>query len=223
MMRNRTILLLLAAMLLLFVSCARQRNQQETEIPTALNERTDETMRYDCDAVFFGDSITCDGNFDEIFPELRIVNLGVYGDTLKDLLRRVPEVKAENPARIFLLGGINALRDDNAALCLEEYAALLDALRAECPEAELVVQSVLPVGADIERYLGCSNETIRAFNASLEVLAGEKGCGWVDLWPAYELDGALNPTLTRDGVHLNFNAYSGWRDSILDWMERQER
>ena len=171
-------------------------------------------MKFSCDALFFGDSITCDSNFDEVFPELRIVNLGVYGDTLEDLLRRVPEVKAETPARIFLLGGINSLRDDNADLCLEQYAALLDALRSACPESELVVQSVLPVGAEIETLLGCPNRTIRSFNAELEKLAGEKGCIYVDLWPAYEKDGAMDPSLTRDGVHLSFNAYGPWADAI---------
>ena len=173
---------------------------------------------FSCDAVFFGDSITADGNFDEFFPKLRIVNLGVYGDTLDDLLRRVPEVKAENPARIFLLGGINSLRDDNADLCLEQYAALLDALRRACPDSELIVQSVLPVGDDIVSFLGCSNETIRAFNAELEKLAGEKGCEYVDLWPAYEKDGAMDPALSRDGVHLNFNAYGPWAECLSPWL-----
>ena len=175
--------------------------------------------RFSCDALFFGDSITCDGNFDELFPDLRIVNLGVYGDTLDDLLRRVPEVKAEKPARIFLLGGINSLRDDNADACLLQYAALLDALRRACPDSELIVQSVLPVGDDIVRFLGCSNETIRSFNAELEKLAGERGCGFVDLWPAYEQDGALDPAMTRDGVHLNFTAYGPWAACIDAWMK----
>lgn len=220
-MRKKTILLLLAGTLLLFASCAGQRNHQETETTKDLNERTDETMRYECDAVFFGDSITCDGNFDEFFPDLRIVNLGIYGDTLEDLLRRVPEVKAENPAKIFLLGGINSLRDDNADLCLERYAALLDAIRNACPEAELIVQSVLPVGADIEDLLGCSNETIRAFNAELEELSGEKGCVYVDLWLAYEKNGALDPALTRDGVHLNFNAYGPWAECITPYLNAE--
>ena len=217
-MRKITILFLLAGMLLLLAYCSGHRNRQETETQKDLNERTDETMQYECDALFFGDSITADGNFDELFPKLRIVNLGVYGDTLEDLLRRAPEVRAENPARIFLLGGINSLQDDNAELCLEQYAALLDALRRACPESELIVQSVLPVGDDIVSFLGCSNETIRSFNAELEKLAGEKGCEYVDLWPVYEKDGALDPTLTRDGVHLNFNAYGPWASRVEAWM-----
>ena len=168
---------------------------------------------FGCDAVFFGDSITCDGNFDELFPELKIVNLGVYGDTLDDLLRRVPEVKAENPEKIFLLGGFNSLGPDNVEECLSEYSELLDALRTACPDAALIVQSVLPVGTEADWH-GEINEAVRRFNEGILALAEEKGSPFVDLYAAYEKDGALDPALTRDGLHLNFNAYGPWAELL---------
>ena len=167
-----------------------------------------------CDAVFFGDSITADSNFGAYYPGLRIVNLGVYGDTLTDLLWRVREVREENPARIFLMGGINSLRDGNLDACLADYRALLDALREACPEARIIVESVLPVGEDVEYYLGCSNATVRAFNAGLRDLAGEYGLDYADIYVRYEKNGALDPALTRDGVHLNYNAYGPWAEVI---------
>ena len=170
-----------------------------------------------CDAVFLGDSITCDGNFDELFPEYRIVNLGVYGDTIGDLRRRVPELKAENPERIFLLGGINSLRPDNVEDCLDQYARLLDELHGACPRAEIIVQSVLPVGAELDRG-GQENDAVRRFNAALKTLAGERGCAWADLYALYEKDGALDPALTRDGIHLNFNAYGPWAELLSPFL-----
>ena len=166
------------------------------------------------DAVFFGDSITCDGNFDELFPKLKIVNLGVYGDTLGDLLRRAPEVREQRPKKIFLLGGINSLQDDRLEACVDQYRELLAALREACPASEIVVQTVLPVGAEITQPLGCSNETIRAFNLRLQALAEEFGLECLDLYSVYEKDGALDPELTRDGVHLNFNAYGPWAELL---------
>ncbi len=177
-------------------------------------------MRYDCDAVFFGDSITCDGNFDELFPEYRIVNLGVYGDTIEDLLRRVPEVQAERPAKIFLLGGINSLTPDNVQECQDRYAGLLDALCAACPDAALIVQSVLPVGAEVD-WNGVLNTAVRRFNEGLKSLAKEQGCTLVDLYARYEKDGALDPTLTRDGVHLNFTAYGPWAEAVRPMIEKR--
>ena len=173
---------------------------------------------FSCDAVFFGDSITADSDFGEYYPRLSLVNLGVYGDTLEDLQRRVKQVRAENPARIFLMGGINSLRDGNSKACLQQYRGVLEALRAACPRAKIILQSVLPVGADIESLLGCHNDTVRAFNAGLRSLAAEYGCSYVDLYSAYEKDGALDPALTRDGVHLNYNAYGPWAEAIASYL-----
>ena len=189
-----------------------------TESITTAGEATEsmtttESKHFSCDLVFFGDSITADSNFGEFFPELSIVNLGVYGDTLEDLLARVDSVRAANPEKIFLLGGINCLRPDNVELCLEQYAALLDALHKACPDAWICVESVLPVGAELDPD-GRENDAVRRFNAGLEPLARERGCEFADIYTAYEKNGVLNPALTRDGIHLNFTAYGPWADCI---------
>ena len=216
-MRRKKLLLLLLGMVFLLASCSGGKEQGKTDQTSEMNERTDETVQTDCDAVFFGDSITCDGNFDELFPALRVVNLGVYGDTLEQLLYRVPEVRAEDPARIFLLGGINSLLPDNVEKCLEQYELLLDELRTACPEAQLIVESVLPV-ADYLDPEGAENEAVRRFNEGIAKLAEEKGCGFADLWAVYEKNGALDRAQTRDGLHLNFNAYGPWAETVAPFL-----
>ena len=219
-MKRKPSLLLLVGLMFLFASCSNVVNGPKTEGTSKIIERTDETVQYVCDALFFGDSITCDGCFDELFPDYRIVNLGVYGDTLDDLLRRVPEVRAEHPNKIFLLGGINSLTPDNAAECLDQYAGLLDALRVACPDAELIVQSVLPVGAEVD-WNGTINTAVRQFNEGLKPLAAEKDCPFVDLYALYEKNGVLDPALTRDGVHLNFTAYGPWAEAVRPMIEKR--
>ena len=174
---------------------------------------------FGCDALFFGDSITADSNFDEFYPELRVVNLGVYGDTLKDLLRRVPEVRAEKPARIFLLGGINSLVSVGVEECVRQYDELLTALRTACPDAALYVESVLPVGEDFDLRQDPLNDAVRAFNQGVRELAGRYGLTWVDIWSVYEKDGVLDPALTRDGLHLNFTAYGPWAELIAPYLK----
>ena len=172
---------------------------------------------FSCDALFFGDSITADGCFDELFPALRIVNLGVYGDTLEQMLSRVPRVRPENPGRIFLLGGINSLRPHNVDQCLDRYAMLLAALRSACPRAQIIVESVLPVAAELDPD-GRENEAVRRFNEGIRALAGERGCGFADLCAVYEKDGALDPALTRDGLHLSYTAYGPWAETIKPYL-----
>ncbi len=222
-MRKNTILWFLAVLLLLLLAaCADQRTQQETEIQQKnhetetqkhINERTDETVQFGCDLVFFGDSITAESDFNEFFPDCSIVNLGVFGDTLEDMLARVDAVQAANPRQIFLLGGINSLRPDNVDLCVQQYDDLLDALMVACPQAAICVESVLPVGKELDPD-GNVNDAVRRFNDALERLAREKGCAFADLYGKYEQDGGLNPALTRDGVHLNYTAYGPWADCI---------
>ena len=218
-MRVQPVWMALLAALLLLTACAapaapvhsskEAAQVREESLPAGGSEAV-----FGCDALFFGDSITADSEFDRDLPGLRVVNLGVYGDRLEDLLRRVPQVQAEAPARIFLLGGINSLQDDRLEACVDQYRELLAALREACPASEIVVQTVLPVGAEITQPLGCSNETIRAFNLRLRALAEEFGLECLDLYSAYEKDGALDPELTRDGVHLNFNAYGPWAELL---------
>ncbi len=203
--------------LLLLCGCAGPAQRKEPEKTTETNERTEESVNFDCDLLFLGDSITADSDFREYFPECSVVNLGVYGDTLLQILARVDAVRSANPAKIFLLGGINSLRPDNVDECLAQYARLLDALREACPEASICVQSVLPVGTELDPE-GSLNDAVRRFNAGLEPLAREKGCDFADIYAAYEKDGAMDPALTRDGVHLNFTAYGPWAEVIQPYI-----
>ena len=216
-MRKRKLLFPVLLTVLLLSACVRQSPEAQTTGPANTDQRNDETMTHACDAVFFGDSITADSNFTAYFPDRSMVNLGVYGDTLEDLLRRVGEVRDADPRTIFLLGGINSLTPDNVDDCLEQYAALLDELRRSCPRSAVVVESVLPVAADIDPY-GLRNDAVRSFNAGLRDLAAEKGCGFADLYAVYEKDGALDPSLTRDGLHLNFTAYGPWAEVITPFL-----
>ena len=224
MMRSTQIgIALLFCVILLMTACSppttsENSAEEATSVTTETRSAGNDPASFACEAVFFGDSITCDGNFDELFPALRVVNLGVYGDTLQDLYRRVPEVKAENPARVFLLGGINSLRPDNVEECLSQYAELLDSLCSACPRAAIIVESVLPIGAELDDAKGSLNEAVRRLNAGLERLAGEKGCAWADLYAVYERDGVLDPALTRDGVHLNFTAYGPWAAAVSQFL-----
>ena len=205
------------ALVFLLIACTDLKREKMEEATLKQNATIISSFPFSCDALFFGDSITCDGNFDELFPTLRIVNLGVYGDTLEDLLRRVPEVREQHPKKIFLLGGINSLGPDNVEDCLTAYAELLDALRAACPKAELIVQSVLPIGSEVD-WNGEINEAVRRFNEGLKKLAEQKGISFVDLYAVYEKNGCLDPALTRDGVHLNYNAYGPWAETVAPYM-----
>lgn len=174
-------------------------------------------LDYDADIVFFGDSITRGSDFRQYFPDSKIVNLGYSGDSLKGMLGRVSAVAAVKPEKVFLLGGINGLTDTNADICMENYASLLNSLKEALPDAQIYIQSILPVSRENEDIY-CHNTAIVDFNAKLVELAEDNDATFVDLYRLYELNGEMNPELTVDGVHLKSDAYDLWAAEIEQYI-----
>lgn len=181
-----------------------------------------EKLDYDADVVFFGDSITQDSDFKAHFPQYNIVNLGYGGDTLRGMNSRISMVEAVKPEKVFVMGGVNSLSDSNLAQSVEAYRQLICNLREALPNAELYIQSVLPVSKNREmaQNRARSNETIRAFNDCLRKLSKELGVVYIDLYSLYEEDGQMNPQLSTDGLHLKTEAYKLWADAIWPYMQQ---
>lgn len=176
-----------------------------------------EKLDYDADVVFLGDSITCGSDFREYFPQKRIVNLGYPGDTLAGMIDRVPGVTAVTPEKVFVMGGINGLTDFNVDKCISEYEALLNAIEDALPEAQIYIQSVLPISFGKELSV-CHNSTIKDFNNRLATIAKDREIIFIDLFVLYEKDGEMNSELTKDGIHLWPEAYELWADAIADYV-----
>lgn len=178
---------------------------------------TMEKLDYKADIVFFGDSLVRGSDFRSSFTDKKIVNLGYSGDTLSGMIERVSMVKAVSPQKIFLLGGINGLTNMNVEQCVKTYAKLLDKLHNELPESEIYVQSLLPLSKEKEKSI-CLNENIVKFNEKIELLANDRGFTFIDLYSLYLLDGKINPTLTKDGIHLLPDAYNIWAKAIEEYV-----
>ena len=62
------------------------------------------------DNAFYGDSRVIGGNFTEAFSDDSVVNLGVAGDKVIDLINRFKLIKTTTPNRVFLaIGGNDCL------------------------------------------------------------------------------------------------------------------
>ena len=172
-----------------------------------------------CDALFYGDSITAGNNFDEFFPQLRVVDLGINGATIEDLTERVPEVSAHHPAKIFVMAGGNNLYSGNVEECVELFRGLLDALGEACPYAEIFVESMLPFDKAVAARFDCPNRVVRGYNERLQELAEEYGMPYLDIYPAYEYHGGLNSDMTEDGIHLKYDCYGPWAEILRPYLE----
>ena len=111
---------------------------------------TFEKMKVETDVVFYGNSITYESDFQRYFPKLRISNLGCNGDDLDDLIFRSFIIERFHPRKIFVLGGINGLVDISLEDFEKKYAVLIDKIKKQSPNAQLFLQSLLPVNVNME-------------------------------------------------------------------------
>lgn len=159
---------------------------------------------------FVGDSITDAGRWADAWPGLTVRNFGIGGDTTWGLMARAEQVTAARPERIFLLIGTNDLANwgRSPEQVAEGVAALLDLWAAELPGTQVFVQSVLPRQAEF-------HERITELNGRLRELAAEKGAVFVDIHPAFVVEGGrIDPAVTLDDLHLTGEGYARWRALI---------
>ncbi|MGW4774880.1 GDSL-type esterase/lipase family protein, partial [Nocardia sp. NPDC004278] len=154
--------------------------------------------------VFFGDSITEGGLWDEWFPQVRPVNRGIGGNTVDDLRARL-DTAIDAPAAVFLLVGTNDLGlGQTPGQVAENLRGLVAEIRERAPHAPLFVQSVMPRRVKFA-------ERIRELNSVVREIAAQGDAVYIDLWPALaDVNGALRQEFTRDGLHLSGAGYAAW-------------
>lgn len=164
--------------------------------------------------VFLGDSITEGGHWSELFHSAEVLNRGIGGDTTQDVLDRVGQIYALQPARLFLMIGVNDLNKGTAMqTTLANYRMLFDGFAQNLPDTRVVVQSVLPVNA--QWRMGAKNPDIDRLNDFLRDESAVRGYTFVDLHALFrDNEGALRSELSNDGIHLLGAGYQLWRDSI---------
>ena len=183
------------------------------EIPTISAERY-ATLDTKADIVMAGDSITASGRWDELFPEASIVNRGVPGDRVGGLLARVDDILKAEPARVFVMIGINdvAARNTNAQI-LERYEKLVDRLSAG--GAQVFIQSVITCrDTPYSRCDGAMRAQIGELNSALAALAARKGEVFIDLDTGFSDGNGVRERFSLDGIHPGSAGFEEWRRVI---------
>ncbi len=117
-----------------------------------------------------------------------------------------------NPKMVFIMGGINGLKDFNINEQVNIYEDIIKKTIDTVPYAKIYVQSTLPLGKNADAR--CSNNTIIKFNLRLEDLCKKYNINYVDLHSMYFQDGYLKSELTKDGVHLTEDGYKSWVEKL---------
>ena len=171
--------------------------------------------------VFIGDSLTEWYDWQERFPAYRVMNLGISGETVEELLDRRDHIRerAVNPDIIFLMSGINNILSEQYDITVP-YREIVRNLSTGYKGAKVVVQSLLPVDMPWIR-----NDTIRTINRHLMEIAREYAVAYLDVYSAF-MDAGGNPKqglLSDDGVHLADKGYEVWAKVVEEYLRSQDQ
>lgn len=175
-------------------------------------------LNTDADIVFFGDSITRQSHFNQYFPDKVVCNLGLGSDKIAGMTERVDMITSVSPEKVFILGGINSLRDYTMEKSIADYDSLLSAISTNS-SAQIYVISVLPIAVEVSSKIGCKPDTILRFNSALQNLTEKYGFEYINLFSVLaDQDGYILPGYTTDGVHLTKDAYDIWGETITPFI-----
>ena len=175
----------------------------------------DSTIETRSSIAFLGDSITNHGNWESWFPDRQTYNLGVSGNTTDDVIERIDQVVELHPDAVALLVGTNDLGQRKSVEHLvRNIEYLLVTLRRGLPGTRMLVQSIMPRGAEFAERVQDANRHLRQFAPSVNAQ-------YLDLWPA--LAGSsdeISPEFSDDKLHLTPAGYEAWLSELRPALER---
>ena len=170
--------------------------------------------------VFFGDSITEQGLWEEWLPDVPLLNRGVGGETVAELTARVARDLA-GACAVSLLVGTNDLtgfgRSRKVADIAAQYEDLLTEIRRVVPDAPVLVNSILPR----DRFFA---DRVRELNHQIAGMAESNGMSYVDVWSRMAgARGELRKELTGDHIHLTGAGYREWLNVLRPKLDQALR
>jgi lysophospholipase L1-like esterase len=219
---------LILNLLLIFIIVKSNGNEEEVNAksPSYLQNKlyTMRTSYFDiyktkqANIVMLGDSITQAVAWHELLERNDAVNRGIRGDSTEGMLNRLHYVYKLKPKIVFLMGGINDIKSNEAAP--EEIARNHRRIVTELIDRQIkpVITSTLYVSPS-ERKHKKINKKVDELNNLLKKLSDEKGLSFIDLNSKLANRDSLAEKYTIDGVHLLGNAYQIWGDEISKVLE----
>ena len=158
--------------------------------------------------ILLGDSISLWFPSDRLPKNQLWLNQGISGDTTGGILRRLSDFSGTRPQVIYVMAGVNDLKTGvSDRTILSNLQQIVLRLRQTHPQAQIVMQSILPTGV-----LGLSNDHIYSLNQQLRVIATQNGAYYLDVYSQMtDGYGNLRPELTTDGLHLSAQGYATWQ------------
>lgn len=166
--------------------------------------------------VCIGDSLIEYFDWQGSLPGHEVLNLGIGGETVQELLGRLEWVTSSmaEPDRVLIMSGINNVAQEDYGFPVS-YRKVLAYFRKQWPGASVGVNCLLPV-----RLFWVAADTLPRLNADLKSIAAEYGASFLDIYDAFldEKGVADAHYLLPDGVHLSDAGYNLWSALVKEWL-----
>ena len=153
------------------------------------------------DVSFIGDSLTDGYDVETYYPDYKVVNRGIGGDTTFGVEARLDSSAYDvHPKVVNLLIGAN-----NFDTMLDNYESIVSKIQNNLPETKIILCSLTSMTGN----WGKNNEKARNNNVKIKEIADNHGCTYADLYTAL-LDpnsNELKEEYSVDGGHLTAAGY----------------
>ena len=229
---KRIALVLSALILALFLaSCSQDTVPESTYwlMYSHLSEVWAQSLEHaDAEIAFFGDSRVIGADWYSAYPDKKVINLGVGGDKISNLLLRINQIKvlAEkgNLKYCFLaIGGNDCLSSKfNTDTFRSEYDTLLTKLQELGITVYVnTIAGVTSEGTSLsEKDAKKANSKMAQGNEIIRELAQSHGMTLIDMAELMNnSDGTLKATYASpDGVHFSTDGNAFWYDTLRPYL-----
>lgn len=229
---KKTLIIVALLALLLLAACSQDKvSREDFDLMYAhLSQMWAQSLEHaDAENAFFGDSRVAGADWYSAYPDKKVINLGVGGDRVGDLIVRIGQVealaKSGSLKRCFVaIGGNDCLSskfDDKAFE--KEYDELLTKL------GDLGITVYLNTIAGLcnqssalkPSRIKASNGNMAKANEIIKALAQKHGMQVIDVAKAMNnADGTLKAEYcVEDGVHFSAKGNSIWFEELLPFVD----
>ena len=153
------------------------------------------------DVAFLGDSLTDGYPVQDWYPQYKVVNRGIGGDSTWGLEERLDcSAYDVNPKVIVLLIGIN-----NLDTMLQNYERIVQKIKQNLPNTKIIIESLTPESGDF----AFRNPQAISNNVKVKNIAQRNGCTYIDMYSEL-LDpntNELKHEYTIEGLHFTPQGY----------------
>lgn len=156
------------------------------------------------DVVFVGNSIMSGFPVAELFGAK---NMSVGGNRIYHIQDRIGDVVRRKPSKIFLMVGINDIRDRRPVKeVFDSTTPIIDSIKLLSPGTKIFIQSTLPA-------LGFE-KPVNEYNELLKEYCDRQKIEYINLSTMFK----EYKSLSYDGLHPNAKGYAIWRDEIKKYL-----